>query len=168
VNWAAVAWRTTPGIKSKRRQKVKWTMDMRQYTGESFVKLDDVRDGPLTETISGVVPGKYEKPNLQFESGSALSLNATNNKTLIRAYGPNSSDWIGKEVELFAGQVEFQGRPLDAVLVRSISPPLKASERTKLQAQPEFGGDLDESSKPTKRKGPPRKSGASFDDEIPY
>jgi hypothetical protein len=68
-----------------------------------------------------------------FESGAALSINATNNRILIRSFGPNSDDWIGKEIELFAGTVEFQGRPLDAVLVRPISPPLKPAERTKIE-----------------------------------
>ncbi len=144
-------------------------MDMRQYTGGSFVKLDDVRDGPLTETISGVVPGKYDKPNLQFESGSALSLNATNLKTLIRAYGPNSVDWLAKEVELYAGQVDFKDRPLDAVLVRPISPPLKPAERTKLD-EPEFGANFGEKPKPAARKTPAKKGGdaTDFNDEIPY
>jgi hypothetical protein len=116
-------------------------VDMRKYSGESFIKLNDVRDGPLQETIAGVKSGKYDTANLVFESGSALSLNATNNSTLIRAYGPNSDDWIGKEVELFAGEVEFQNKPLDAVLVRPISPALKPAERTKL---PPGGDDLNE------------------------
>jgi hypothetical protein len=114
---------------------------MRKYSGASFLKINDVRDGPLQETIPGVKSGKYDKANLVFESGSALSLNATNNSTLIRAYGPNSDDWIGKEVELFAGEVEFQNKPLDAVLVKPLSPPLKPSERTKL---PPGGDDLND------------------------
>jgi hypothetical protein len=141
-------------------------MDMRKFAGESFIKLDDVRDGPLQEIVAAVKDGKFDKPNLVFESGAALSINATNNRILIRSFGPNSDDWIGKEIELFAGTVEFQGRPLDAVLVRPISPPLKAAERTKLS---EFGGDLGE--KPAKRKAAPtKKSGgaADFSDEIPY
>jgi hypothetical protein len=140
-------------------------MDMRKFTGETFIKLD-VRDGPLQLTIAAVKDGKFDKPNLIFESGEALSLNATNNKALIRSYGPNSADWTGKEVELYAGTVEFQNKPLDAVLVRPISPPLKASERTKIE--PEFGSDPVETSKPAKLKAPTKKGGGGFDDEIPY
>jgi hypothetical protein len=97
-------------------------MDMRKFSGETFVKLADVRDRPLLQTIAEIKTGKFEKPNLVFESGEALSLNASNNRILLRAYGPNSDDWVGKEIELYAGQVEFQGRPLDAVLVRPITP----------------------------------------------
>lgn len=141
-------------------------MDMRKFAGKSFIKLADVSDGPLTDTIAAVRPGKFEKPNLIFESGAALSLNATNNKALIRAYGPNSEDWIGKEVELYGGEIEFQNRMMPAVLVRPISPALKPAERTKIA--PEFG---DDSVKPTaaKRKAPTKKSGDFGDDsEIPY
>jgi hypothetical protein len=91
-------------------------MDMRRFSGEHFIKVDDVRDGPLQEVIAGVKLGKYDKPDLVFESGDLLSLNATNNKTLVRAYGPNSDDWIGKEVELFHGEIEYQGKMQEAVL----------------------------------------------------
>jgi hypothetical protein len=156
-------WCTTAGISAMAPEKGE-TMDMRKYSGETFIKLDHVRAGPLQETIAGVKLGKYDKPNLLFESGEALSLNATNNTTLIRAYGPNSADWIGKEIELHAGQVEFQGKPLDAVLVRPISPLLKSSERTKLPSKPpEFGSDPDEMSKTTsaKRRQPRRAAVAS-------
>jgi len=44
---------------------------------------------------------------------------------------PNSDDWIGKEIELFLGQVEFQKKTQEAVLVRPVLPPLKPSTQTK-------------------------------------
>jgi hypothetical protein len=68
-----------------------------------------------------------------------LALNATNTGALIRAYGPNSDDWIGREVELYGGTVEYQGKEMDAIRVRPISPALKASEKTK--PPPEAGMD---------------------------
>jgi hypothetical protein len=49
-------------------------MDMRKFSGEHFIKVDDVRDGPLQEMIAGVKLGKYDKPNLVFESGNLLSV----------------------------------------------------------------------------------------------
>jgi len=106
-------------------------MDMRRFSGQTFLKVDDVRDAPLREIIAIIKIGKYEKPDLYFESGDCLSLNATNNAKLIRAYGANSDDWLGKEIELFVGEIEFQNKPIDAVLVKPISPPLKQQERTK-------------------------------------
>jgi hypothetical protein len=106
-------------------------MDMRKFSSGRFYRLDDVRDGPVTEVIATVKLGKWDRPDLAFESGSLLSVNSTNNAVLVRAYGANSDDWIEKEIELFQGEIEYQGKPQDAVLVRPISPPLKPADRKK-------------------------------------
>ena len=106
-------------------------MDMRKYSGSNFLKVDDVRAEPLREIVASVKIGKFDRPNMHFESGDCLSLNSTNTHTLIKAFGPNSDDWIGREIELHIGEIEFEGKPIDAILVRPISPPLAAAERTK-------------------------------------
>jgi len=110
-------------------------MDMRKYSGEHFIKVDHVRDGPVQEVIAAIKLGKFGKPDLVFETGDLLSLNATNNSVLVRAYGPNSDDWNGKEIELFHGEIEYQGKKQAAVLVRPMSPPLKPSAQTKLEVE---------------------------------
>jgi len=107
-------------------------MDMRKFSGDHFIKLDDVRDGPLHEVIAAVKLGKYDKPDLVFESGDLLSLNATNNKALIRAYGRNSDDWIGKEIDLLQGEIPFNNEMKETVIVQPASPP-QPSARTKLK-----------------------------------
>jgi hypothetical protein len=84
-------------------------MDMRKFSGEHFIKTADVRDGPLQMQIAVVREGKFDKPDLVFESGDLLSLNATNNQILLRAYGPNSDNWIGKDIELFLGEESASG-----------------------------------------------------------
>jgi hypothetical protein len=115
-------------------------MDMRKYSGETFIKVDDVRNGPIQVQIAVVKEGKYDKPNLVFETGEVLGLNSTNNRTLIRAYGPNSDGWIGKEIELYLGEIEYQGSMQPAVLVRPISPPIAAKE--KAAAAKKLGDEL--------------------------
>ena len=85
-------------------------MDMRKYSGVTFIKVPDVRNGPLEMQIAVVKEGKYGKPDLVFESGEMLGLNTSNNRILIRAYGPNSNDWIGKKIELTLGQLPFEGK----------------------------------------------------------
>jgi hypothetical protein len=124
-------------------------MDMRKYSGESFVKIDDVRGGSIQAQIAAVKQGKFDKPDLVFETGDVLSLNATNNKTLIRAYGPNSKDWHGKAIEMLLGEVEFQKKMQEAVIVRPVSPLLKPEEQTPLP--------------PASSKGD-----GGMDDEIPF
>jgi hypothetical protein len=76
-------------------------MDMKKHAGGRFIKLADVRDGALCMQIAAVNEGQYEKPDVVFETGETLSLNATNTRTLMRAYGSESDAWIGKEIELY-------------------------------------------------------------------
>jgi hypothetical protein len=106
-------------------------MDMREYIGATFIKVADVRNGPLRMQIVAIREGKYDKPDMVFESGEILSLNATNTRILVRAYGRDSADWIGKEIELAPGQIEFQGQLRDSVVVKPISPPTDKGEQSR-------------------------------------
>ena len=106
-------------------------MDMKKYSGARFITIADVRDGPIQGQIAVVRPGKFEKPDLVFESGDVLSVNSTNNRTLMKAYGPSSEGWIGQEIEMFLGEIEFQKKMQEAVLVRPISLPPKLADQTK-------------------------------------
>ena len=99
------------------------SIDLREFSGSSFVKLGDVKDGPVQKEIAAVAMGKYGRPDLVFTDGSRMSANATNVKTLRRAYGDDSESLIGKEVELFEGEIEFQSQMKPAVLIRPVSPP---------------------------------------------
>ena len=120
-------------------------MDMTQYTGAAFITVDDVGNGPLQETIAKVALGNYDKPVLSFESGGQLSLNKTNVKTLIRAYGKDSRDWIGCRIEIAAGEIEYQGKITASVLVRPISEK-KTPDLAKLTSKPDTrkGVDMDD------------------------
>jgi hypothetical protein len=129
-------------------------MDMRKYATEHFVNIDDVRDDPIEDQIAVVKDGKYDKPNIVLESGDVLSLNATNRKTLVRAYGNESDLWIGKTIRLLLGTIEYQGADHEAVLVEPISPPIKKKETKKKETE-----DADALAKP--------KLG-DMDDEIPF
>jgi len=42
---------------------------------------------------------------------------------LVRAYGWDSDKWIGKVVELYAGETTFEKQAQQSVLVKPISPP---------------------------------------------
>jgi hypothetical protein len=122
-------------------------MDTRKYAGPTFIGVGDVNGVALREQIAVVNTGKYDKLNVVFESGDILSLNATNVKILQKAYGFDSDLWIGKEIELYAGEVEYQKKLQPSVLIRPISPPVAAAE---------------------KAAAAKKLSSADFDDEIPY
>jgi hypothetical protein len=95
-------------------------MDMSKYASLSFIKVDDLADGPEQKVIASIEEGRYEKPVVTFEDGSKLSLNGTNVGTLIRALGKNDKDWINKRIELYAGTLRYNGNDNPAVLVRAL------------------------------------------------
>jgi hypothetical protein len=135
----------------KRAEKETSAMDMREFIGSAFLKPGDVKDGPIKVAITDIVEGKFGKPDLVFDDGTRLSCNVTNARVLARAYGTDSKDWIGKEVELSLGETEYQGQPKASVLVKPISPPIK-------KAVP--------NDPPIKKKAVP--VDPSMDDEVPF
>jgi hypothetical protein len=102
-------------------------LNLKQYAGQHFIKPDDVREHPLRRKIAGIVEGKFKKPDLTFENGDVLSLNGTNVNNLRKKYGDDSEALIGKVVELYLGQLKYNGVLNDAVLIKPLSPPDKAN-----------------------------------------
>jgi hypothetical protein len=132
------------GRKAKRaaNQRGEGKMDVTKYVGGLFLKVDDIKaNGPVRVKVVDVSEGKYSKPDLTFDDGSKLGCNATNGRVLAKAYGFDSDDWIDKEVELVVGEITYQGKPQEAILVRPISPAIE-------------------------KKAPPTKP--TFDDEVPF
>jgi hypothetical protein len=112
-------------------------MDMTQYSGSGFLKVADIEaSGPRRLTIVDVAEGRFGKPDIEFDDGSKVGVNATNNRTLIAAYGANSDNWIGKHVQLVVGEVPYQGTPKACILVRPLSKPI--------EKKPEPSPDMDD------------------------
>jgi actin-like ATPase involved in cell morphogenesis len=83
---------------------------------------------------------------LIFESGAVLTLNKTSSRILIRAYGKDAREWVGKTIKAYAGQVPFKDGMTDAALVETISPPTSDG----------------------KLPPPQPKASNEFEDEIPF
>ncbi len=98
-------------------------MDMRKYSGTSFIGLEDVKEKPRQERIADIAIGKYGRPDLLFEGGRKFSVNVTNNEIMCDAYGWDSASWLGHVIELYAGELPYQGAMQAGVLVRPISKP---------------------------------------------
>jgi hypothetical protein len=97
-------------------------MDVRDYVGPSRIKYQDVVDAPRRETIVEVEKGSFDCLEIKFASGDLLSLNKTNARTLARAYGWESDNWVGKIVQLYAGETIFEKQTQQSVLVKPLSP----------------------------------------------
>jgi hypothetical protein len=118
--------------------------DMSQYAGSQYWKVVDVRDGPVKMKIEAVGISKFNKPDLVFSDGSRFSVNATNAKILCRAFGKRDDDWIGKDIELAIGQVQYEGETIESVIVRPIST-VKSATPSKVKnaaATPEFDDEI--------------------------
>ena len=116
-------------------------MHMSKYLGSVFLKVGGIRaSGPIRVRITDVSEGQFGKPDLTFHDRTQLSLNVTNVRVLARAYGMDSNDRIDKQVELVIGEIKYDGKMNEAILVKPISPPIE-------------------------NKAPPK---SEFDDEIPF
>jgi hypothetical protein len=100
-------------------------MDMREYVGGDFVKVEHVRNGPRRERIVDVTVGQFDRPVAALEAGDMLTLNHTNTRVLIKNHGERSEDWIGKIIELQLGKLPYKGEEVDAVIVVPIDPPTR-------------------------------------------
>jgi hypothetical protein len=109
-------------------------MDMSQYAGSSFLKPEHLTAGPRTETITDVQEGGFGRPELTFESGDKLSVNVTNTRVLLRAFGANDADWLGKMIEISAGETTFKDQIVPTIIVKPISPPVAKEAQQPLPA----------------------------------
>jgi hypothetical protein len=138
-------------------------MDMRKYSGSSFYKVDDLKDRPPQQLrIADVNIGQYDRPDITFESGKKLSVNATNNEMLVDAYGWESDSWVGHVIELFVGDGQFQGKAIKVIKVRPISRSEhygKAKQPEPVQQKPDL---------PPTSSGTRGSDGMDMDDEIPF
>jgi hypothetical protein len=104
-------------------------MDMRRFASK-YIKPDHVRDGPLQTRIVAVLENEqFGRPVLELETGSQFTVNETNNDTLVRAWGYNSNDWIGREIELLLGSYHDRKSKTDkeTVKVHPLSPAKSAA-----------------------------------------
>ena len=92
----------------------------RKFAGSQFITLQSLKGRPsLHERIEFVTEedGKYgQKLVVTFESGMRLSLNATSVGNLIRDIDTDFDNWVGREVTVRAGEVDFQNGKADAIL----------------------------------------------------
>ena len=93
---------------------------MTKFSGEDYVKVDSVRNKPLIVRIQNVKEGHFDRPELIFNTDQMLTVNVTNNNILVKAFGSDSNDWLGKWIKLKLGQVTYKGEPIDSVVVEPI------------------------------------------------
>lgn len=102
----------------------------------NFLRADDFEDGDAVLTMKRIEEetiGKGKDAKDVFilyfrELDKGLVLNKTNSNTIAGLYGDDTDDWKGKQVTLYATEVQFQDKMVDAIRVRS-KPPKKAAPK---------------------------------------
>ena len=97
----------------------------RKFAGSSYVKLEDLKNKPpLRERISFAKEedGEYgEKLRAVLRERQESQPQRDQRRQLIRDISEDYDDWPGHDVEVFAGEVDFQNGRANAVLVRLIT-----------------------------------------------
>lgn len=102
--------------------------------------------------------GGDHKPILFFQGkDKGMVLNKTNANNISAVYGDDTDDWNGKELILFETMVDFQGKSVPAIRVRSPQPKDRPQVR---QSSAEMGRE------PQRQTG--GISDSAMDDEIPF
>jgi hypothetical protein len=132
--------------------------NLRKYgPTNKWIKLGDVHGKPSIVERIGLVKiekGKFgEQTVLVLEpSGRMVGLNVTSAGNLLRDFGENDDDWLGKLVEVYAGTVPTKSGDMDAALVRAaeesadaatVAKAVKAA-KAKAKAKAGGGGDMDD------------------------
>ena len=102
-------------------------MNINSAFPSKYIKASDLNGSSVKVTIREVRMedlGDESKPVAYFENKSkGLVLNITNSRLIAERLGGETDDWIGKDIEIYADKVPFQGRIVDAVRVRPPLPP---------------------------------------------
>jgi hypothetical protein len=135
-------------------------VDARKYASK-YNKPDQVRDGPIqTRILAAFEEERYGKLMLELETGSQFTLNDGNTHTLIKAWGPDTDGWIGRELVLELGTwKDWRCDPpedKETVKVRAVSNAAEAQNGGTPATKP---------LPPSRITAPPKED---FDDSIPF
>ncbi len=87
-----------------------------------YLKAHDLLGKTVRLKIAGITVeklGEDLRPIISFSgTDKTLVVNKTNANRISASYGRETDDWIGKDIEVYPDQVEFQGRMVEAIRVR--------------------------------------------------
>ncbi len=96
------------------------------YSSGKSLKAEDLKGRAHKLKISEVETAKFDngmKLVLKFDGKEkGLVLNKTNAKVVAKYYGKDTLGWVGKQIEIFPTETEFNGSLVDCIRVR-VEPP---------------------------------------------
>lgn len=129
-----------------------------------YLKASDLQGHAVKVQIGNVTSEQIgtDRKLIMYFAGKqkGMVLNKTNARTIGDIYGDDTDAWIGKELEVFAMKVEFNGRMVDGLRVRILPPPRRSANiapNARERAMVSANGDE-----------PPAHHNDPLDDEIPF
>ena len=84
--------------------------DARKYYGSDLRDVGGPKPIDRRAVIDRVEEGKFGKLNLLFADNTAVSLNATNSRALVKAFGPETDHWPGRAARAEQGRDRVPGQ----------------------------------------------------------
>lgn len=101
-------------------------MDISEAFPSAFLRAGDLGGKTFKMVMKGVTMediGGDHKAVLEFErTDKKVVLNKTNANAISDAYGTDTDNWAGKEVEVFPATTMFKGQNVPCVRLRAIAP----------------------------------------------
>jgi hypothetical protein len=112
----------------------------------NYLKAADLQGKAIRVGIARIVAeriGNDDKNVMYFQGKQkGMVLNKTNAFTIAQAFGPETDNWTGAEIELFPAWVDFQGKQTEAIRIRvPAAPPRSANiaPNARDRAEPDIG-----------------------------
>lgn len=108
--------------------------EMKLTTAKNWLKSEDVKQGDLITFLNEgewVASAKYTyadgTPRKDFllkvkhnDADKDMRLNATNKKVLIRAFGEETKDWVGKTAKITTADIMVSGKMMKTMIIAPI------------------------------------------------
>ncbi len=107
-------------------------MNINEAFPSKYLKATDLKGRKIKVTIDQVTTEKMgddTKPVLYFEGKEkGMVLNRTNGMLIASYFGPETAEWKGRQITLYATKTSMQGQMVDALRVE-IVPEVSADEQ---------------------------------------
>jgi hypothetical protein len=153
-------------------------MNINEAFPSKYLSAADLQGRPATVRMGEVnreVLDREEKLILSLQGKKKqMVLNKTNAMAIAELHGAETNDWYDKVIEIYATEVEFQGRMTDAIRVRA---PRRTETRSDQGAQPRREPQREQAREPAyaddghgrseERRGQPRDDRSDFERSEP-
>ena len=101
-------------------------MNVNDVFPSKYLRASDLQGKSIKVKIARIERekmGEDTKPVLYFDGKQkGMALNKSNAMMIAAVYSPETDGWIGKEIKLYAGKVNFNGQMVDSLKVEVIPP----------------------------------------------